>query len=99
MNYLGNARVHKYYDASIFIEELKCIREGLSCEGASEREFEMALAQTSHRISHSWAGRSIVDHYQGTQSIVHKTDEARLHYTINNFRDHHHHMHDRQRFQ
>ena len=45
LHYVGNARVHKYYDASIFNEELKCIREGLSCEAASEREFEMALAQ------------------------------------------------------
>ena len=77
MHYLGNARVHKHYDASMFNEELKCIREGLSCEAASEREFEMALAHTSHRISRSWAGRSIEDHYQGPQSFVHNTDETR----------------------
>ena len=48
LHYLGIAHIHKLYDASIFNEELECIREGLSFESALEREFEMALAQTSH---------------------------------------------------
>ena len=59
----------------------------------------MDLAQTPHRISRSWAGRSIVDHDQGPQNIIHNTNETRLHYTIASVGAHRNHINDRQMIQ
>ena len=81
-NYNGDARVFKYYSRQVFLDQLARVNDGLALtpENATERQFMVALAETSLQMQRCHCVRASkfqVFEYRGPQCYPQLRDEAR----------------------